>query len=203
MSAIARECRDGRLNARIGIVLSDRPGAAGLATARTLGIEAHAIPWQGAAGREEFERSLDAALARVRPDIIVLAGFMRILSPQFVASHAGRILNIHPSLLPKYSGLHTHRRALEAGEREHGASVHFVTAELDGGPLVLQSRVPVSVEDTEESLSARVQKTEHIIYPRVIGWLAEGRLTWRQDRPWLDGRPLIEPVVEDFGADRN
>ncbi len=203
MAAIARECREGRLNARIGIVLSDRPGVAGLDTARAMGIEARAIPWQGAAQRGVFERSLEAALAEVKPDLIVLAGFMRILSPQFVASHAGRILNIHPSLLPKYTGLHTHRRALEAGEREHGASVHFVTAELDGGPLVLQSRVPVRSEDTEQSLSARVQKTEHIIYPRVIGWLAEGRLTWRQDRPWLDGHPLLDPVVEDFSADRN
>lgn len=203
MAAIARECRAGRLNAQVSRVIAERPGVAGLETARALGIEARTVPWQGAGQRQAFEHSLAAALIDAKPDLIVLAGFMRILSPQFVASHAGRILNIHPSLLPKYTGLHTHRRVLEAGEREHGASVHFVTAELDGGPIVLQARVPVIRGDTEESLSARVQRTEHIIYPRVIGWLADGRLAWRQDRPWLDGQALNEPVVEDFGADRN
>ena len=123
---------------------------------------------------------------------------MRILSGEFVAARAGRILNIHPSLLPDYRGLHTHQRVLAAGERVHGASVHFVTAELDGGPVILQSRVTVRPQDTEAALSARVQATEHIIYPRVIGWLAEGRLAWRDGRAWLDGEPLAAPVVEDF-----
>lgn len=198
MAAIARRCREGRINARVGAVISDRPGAAGLDTARALGIATHVVPWQGPAGRPAFEQALARILAAANPGIIVLAGFMRILSPQFVASRAGRILNIHPSLLPRYRGLHTHRRVLEAGDREHGASVHFVTAELDGGPIVVQSRIAVTAGDTEESLSARVQATEHIIYPRVIGWLADGRLQWRQDRPWLDGRPLDEPVLEDF-----
>jgi len=108
------------------------------------------------------------------------------------------MLNIHPSLLPKYRGLHTHRRVLESGDGEHGASVHFVTAELDGGPVILQSRVAVRPQDAEDTLSARVQATEHIIYPRVIGWLADGRLAWREDRPWLDGKPLEAPIVEDF-----
>jgi len=198
MEAIARRCREGRLNAHVGAVISDRPGAAGLDTARKLGIATQVVPWQRPAGRPAFEQALAAALASANPEIIVLAGFMRILSAQFVASRAGRILNIHPSLLPKYRGLHTHRRVLEAGDREHGASVHFVTAELDGGPIVLQSRIAVAAGETEDSLSARVQATEHIIYPRAIGWLAEGRLVWRQNRPWLDGRPLEEPVVEDF-----
>ena len=203
MAAIARECLEGRLNARIGVVLSDRAGAAGLDTARGLGIHTGVIPWQAAAQRPAFDEALAGALAATSPDVIVLAGFMRILSAQFVAARAGRILNIHPSLLPKYTGLHTHRRVIEAGEREHGASVHFVTAELDGGPVVLQSRVAVLPGDSEQSLSARVQATEHIIYPRVIGWLAAGRLAWRQERPWLDDRPLEEPVVEDFRAARN
>ncbi len=203
MAAIARQCREGRLNARVVAVISDRAGAAGLDAARALGIETHLIPWQGPARRTAFEHALEAVLAAATPDLIVLAGFMRILSPQFVAARAGRILNIHPSLLPKYTGLHTHRRVLEAGDREHGASVHFVTEQLDGGPLILQSRLAVTAGDTEESLAARVQATEHMIYPRVIGWLSDGRLAWRQDRPWLDGRPLDEPLVEDFSADRN
>ncbi len=125
---------------------------------------------------------------------------MRVLSAPFVEAHAGRMLNIHPSLLPKYRGLHTHRRVLEAGERVHGASVHFVTPELDGGPVILQSRVAVRPGDTEPMLSARVQATEHIIYPRAIGWIADGRLAWREGRPWLDDTPLEAPIVEDFTA---
>jgi len=179
-------------------VLSERAGVAGLDTARALGIETRTVAWPGNTERMQFERGLDAALTTARPDIIVLAGFMRILSQQFVEARAGRILNIHPSLLPKYRGLHTHRRVLEAGDQMHGASVHFVTAELDGGPLILQSRVTVRPGDTENTLSARVQATEHTIYPRVIGWLADGRLAWREHRPWLDGKPLDAPIVEDF-----
>ena len=136
----------------------------------------------------------------VSPGPVILAGFMRVLSAGFVARYEGRMLNIHPSLLPKYTGLHTHRRVLEAGDTVHGASVHFVTAELDGGPLILQSRVPVKTGDTESTLSARVQATEHIIYPRVIGWLADGRLSWGGGRPQLDGSVLHHPVVEDMNV---
>jgi phosphoribosylglycinamide formyltransferase-1 len=123
---------------------------------------------------------------------------MRILSAEFVQSYLGRMLNIHPSLLPKYRGLHTHRRVLEAGDRVHGASVHFVTAELDGGPIVLQSKVAVKPGDSEAALSARVQATEYIIYPRVLGWLAEERLAWRNGAPWFDGKPLESPLLEEF-----
>ena len=198
MAAIARACAAGLINARVDLVLSERPGVAGLDTARGMGIETRTVAWPGATERLRFERDLETVLAAARPDLIVLAGFMRILSEQFVAARAGRILNIHPSLLPQYRGLHTHRRVLEAGERVHGASVHFVTAELDGGPVILQSRVAVRADDAEDTLSGRVQATEHIIYPRVIGWLADGRLVWRDDRPWLDGAPLDAPVVEDF-----
>jgi phosphoribosylglycinamide formyltransferase 1 len=200
MAAIARACLERRINARVGVVISDRPGVAGLATARDLGIEALTVPWQAARTREVFERELTEALDKHRPDVIVLAGFMRILSAEFVERYPGRMLNIHPSLLPKYRGLHTHRRALEGGDVEHGASVHFVTAELDGGPVVLQSRVPVRPGDTESDLSARVQTTEHIIYPRVIGLIADGRLGWREGRVWLDGKPLDTPIVEDTSA---
>lgn len=202
MAAIARACAEGRINARVSLVLAEDPRAAGLKAARALGIETRIVAWPGAGGRAQFERRLGEALAAARPDLIVLAGFMRILSQQFVEARAGRILNIHPSLLPGYRGLHTHHRVLKAGEKVHGASVHFVTAELDGGPVILQSRIRIRPDDTEASLSARVQVTEHIIYPRVIGWLADGRLGWRDDRPWLDGKPLEAPVVEDFDGSR-
>jgi phosphoribosylglycinamide formyltransferase 1 len=131
---------------------------------------------------------------------VILAGFMRILSASLAERYAGRMLNIHPSLLPKYRGLHTHARVLEAAEHEHGASVHFVTAELDGGPVVLQSRVPVLPGDSEATLSARVQATEHIIYPRVVNWIATGRLRWQNGQVQLDGKRLEAPVVEDFTA---
>ena len=130
----------------------------------------------------------------------MLAGFLRVLSPEFAGRYEGRLINIHPALLPKHRGLHTHARVLEAGDREHGASVHFATAELDGGPVVLQSRIAVRPAETEQDLAARVLATEHIILPRVIGWLAERRLAWRDGKPWLDGRALDAPVVEDFGA---
>ena len=200
MAAIARACLDGSINARVHVVISDRPGVPGLTTARDLGIETRMVPWQSADGRQAFERALGATLEAHRPEAIALAGFMRILSAPFVQRYAGRMLNIHPSLLPKYRGLHTHSCALAAADREHGASVHFVTAELDAGPVVLQSKVDVLPADTEADLSARVQATEHIIYPKVIGWLASGRLVWRDGRVWLDGRPLERPVLEDFRA---
>jgi phosphoribosylglycinamide formyltransferase 1 len=197
MVAIARACLAGQINARIRVVISDRPGVAGLASARELGIEALTIPWPGASDRESFEHALSEALDAQHTDLVVLAGFMRILSPGFVARYAGRMLNIHPSLLPKYTGLHTHRRALEAMDKEHGASVHFVTAELDGGPLVLQSKVPILPGDTEAGLSARVQATEHIIYPQVIGMMADGRLAWDDGHVRLDGKILDAPMESE------
>jgi phosphoribosylglycinamide formyltransferase-1 len=201
MVTIARACLAGQINARVRVVISDRPGVAGLAAARDLGIEALTIPWQGASDRSGFEHALGEALDAQHTDLVVLAGFMRILSPGFVARYAGRMLNIHPSLLPKYTGLHTHRRALEAMDTEHGASVHFVTAELDGGPLVLQSRVPIFAGDTEAALAARVQGTEHIIYPKVIGMIADGRLVLDEGRVRLDGKILGAPLVENVSAD--
>lgn len=200
MTAIARECIEQRISARIAVVICDRAGAAGITRARGMGIEAHVVAWNSAADRNAFELALGECIDAYRPDVVVLAGFMRILSAQFVERYAGRMLNIHPSLLPMYRGLNTHRRVLEGGDTEHGASVHFVTAELDGGPVVLQSRVHVKPDDTPATLSARVQATEHIIYPRVIGWLADGRLTWRDGRPQLDGKPLDAPIVEDMSA---
>jgi phosphoribosylglycinamide formyltransferase 1 len=198
MEALASACASGALAARIAVVIADRGGAAGLEAARARGIETAAVVHP--AERHAFERELGAVLERHRPDAVALAGFMRVLSAEFVAGYLGRMFNIHPSLLPKYRGLDTHRRVLEAGDTLHGASVHFVTPELDAGPVVLQSQVAVLRGDTEAKLAARVLATEHVIYPRVLGWFADGRLAWREDGAWLDGRRLTGPLTEDFRA---
>jgi len=196
MEALASACASGVLAARVAVVIADRGGAAGLDAARARGLETAALVHAG--DRGAFERALEAILGRYRPDAVALAGFMRVLSAQFVARYLGRMFNIHPSLLPKYRGLDTHRRVLEAGDAIHGASVHFVTPELDAGPVVLQSQVAVLPADTEPALAARVLATEHVIYPRVLGWFADGRLAWRDNGAWLDGRRLTAPLVEDF-----
>ena len=196
MEALASACASGVLAARVAVVIADRRGAAGLDAARARGLETAALVHAG--DRGAFERALEASLERYRPDAVALAGFMRVLSAQFVARYLGRLFNIHPSLLPKYRGLDTHRRVLEAGDAIHGASVHFVTPELDAGPVVLQSQVAVLPADTEATLAARVLATEHVIYPRVLGWFADGRLAWRDNGAWLDGRRLTAPLVEDF-----
>jgi phosphoribosylglycinamide formyltransferase-1 len=198
MTAILRAALAGDIAVQPAIVLADRSDAAGLASARELGVPTAA--WSGESHSGPFEPMLVRTLEAVQPDVIALAGFMRILSPALVGRYLGRMLNIHPSLLPAYRGLHTHRRVLAAGDTEHGASVHFVTPELDAGPVVLQSKVAVLPDDTEAALAARVLATEHIIYPRVLGWLADGRLRWRAGAPWLDGQRLDAPLVEDFRA---
>jgi phosphoribosylglycinamide formyltransferase-1 len=198
MRAIATACQARRIRAEVTLVIADRPEAAALGIARDLGIEAIVVSFREHAERSAFERALDIELRSRRPDIVALAGFMRILSPEFVTGWEGRMLNIHPSLLPRHTGLHTHRRVLEAGDREHGASVHYVTHELDGGPVVAQSRLAVRPGDTAETLSARVQATEHILYPRVLGWIADERLAWRNGQIVFDGRALDAPLVEDF-----
>ncbi|HSG65838.1 MAG TPA: phosphoribosylglycinamide formyltransferase [Gammaproteobacteria bacterium] len=175
-------------------VLSDRRDARGLERARRAGIPAQHLDPRSYAGRDAFDAALGDAIAAHEPGLIVLAGFMRILGADFVGRFAGRMLNIHPSLLPKLKGLHTHRRALENAETEHGATVHFVTAELDGGPTVIQYRTPVTDDDTEDTLSARVHAGEYIILPRAVGWFAEGRLRLQGASAVLDGKPLLEPV---------
>lgn len=185
-------------------VLSDKPTAAGLAMAQDLGVAAAAIPADGGSarnpsGRAEYDRKLAAAIDDCPPALIVLAGFMRILSPEFVNRYAGRIVNIHPSLLPKYPGLHTHRAVLAAGDPLHGATVHFVTAELDGGPPIIQATVRVRPGDDEARLAARVQAEEHRIYPLAVGWYCEGRLRCREGRAWLDGEVLDVPVQYEGG----
>jgi phosphoribosylglycinamide formyltransferase 1 len=178
----------------VASVISDRLDAQGLEIARHLGLAARAVPRPKGAERADYDSVLAAAIAEHSPSLIVLAGFMRILSASFVERFAGRILNIHPSLLPKFVGLHTHQRALEALEAEHGVTVHFVTEQLDGGPRVLQARVPIVPGDTEATLSQRVLIQEHIIYPLAVNWFCQGRLRCEAGKAWLDGRPLIEPV---------
>jgi len=195
LRAIAEQARSGELPVEIRAVISDRPDAAGLAWAATAGIATLALLPRDFPDRAAFDRALADAVQRYEPGLVVLAGFMRILGAEFVDRFAGRLVNIHPSLLPKYRGLHTHRRALEAGEREHGASVHFVTRELDGGPVVIQARVPIRNDDDEASLAARVLAEEHRIYPECIGWFAAGRLQLRDGAVLLDGRMLASPLV--------
>jgi phosphoribosylglycinamide formyltransferase-1 len=181
MAALIEAANADDYPAEIVLVVSNRPDAAGLAHARDAGIATAVVDHAPfGADRGAFERALDAALAAQRIDIICLAGFMRLLSPWFVTRWSGRMLNIHPALLPQFKGLHTHRRALEAGVAQHGATVHFVVPEMDSGPIVAQESVPVLKGDTEETLAARVLEVEHRIYPRALRLLAEGKATPQQ-----------------------
>ncbi len=178
MSALIDAAKVPDYPAEIVLVLSNRPDAAGLARAREAGIATAAIDHAPfGADREAFERAIDAALTAHRIDVVCLAGFMRLLSPWFVTRWSGRMLNIHPALLPQFKGLHTHRRALEAGVARHGATVHFVVPEMDSGPIVAQESVPVIEGDTEETLAARVLEVEHRIFPQALRLVAEGKAT--------------------------
>ena len=197
MLAIARRCASGEIPATIVLVASDRAAAPGLAAAAALGIETLALPPAPGEARPAYDARLRSTIDARTPDLVVLAGFMRILDASFVDAYAGRLLNIHPSLLPRHKGLHTHQRAIDAGDRVHGATVHYVTPELDGGPAVLQARLRIHGGEDARTLAARVQACEHVIYPRVIEWVARRRLHCRAGQPELDGRPLVEPIVED------
>ncbi|MDR7344897.1 phosphoribosylglycinamide formyltransferase-1 [Pantoea alhagi] len=190
LQAILDACEQGRINASVAAVFSNKANAFGLERAARAGVAAHALSAADYPNREAFDQQLMRAIDSYAPDLVVLAGYMRILSPAFVAHYHDRLLNIHPSLLPKYPGLHTHRQALANGDSEHGTSVHFVTDQLDGGPVILQARVPVFSGDSEEDVTARVQHQEHAIYPLVINWFVENRLVMRDNAAWLDGNPL-------------
>src|SRR5512134_638212 len=170
------------LPAEVARVVSSRADAPGLAAARALGVAAELVDHRSFASREAFDAALGAAIEAERPDVVALAGFMRILTPGFVARFRGRMLNIHPSLLPAFPGLRTHARALDAGVRIHGCTVHFVTEQLDGGPIVVQAAVPVLLQDSAETLAARVLAEEHRIYPEAIRWLLEGRVRLAGER---------------------
>jgi phosphoribosylglycinamide formyltransferase-1 len=179
-------------------VISNRADAFGLERARRAGIPAEVLDHRDYAGRAPYEAELRTLIDRYAPGLVILAGFMRILTPAFVEHYAGRMLNIHPSLLPKFRGLQTHQRALDADEREHGASVHFVTPELDGGPVVIQARLSIHPGEDAATLAQRVLTLEHVIYPRAVGWFAQGRLRLGEDgRPRLDGAPLLSPIRLD------
>jgi phosphoribosylglycinamide formyltransferase-1 len=203
MRALIERSRESDAAYAVVSVISDRADAGGLESARQLGVEARALPRSTGGDRADYDRLLAAAITEYSPSLVVLAGFMRILSAEFVERFAGRILNIHPSLLPKYAGLHTHRRVLEARETEHGVTVHFVTEQLDGGPPVLQARVPILPGDTERTLSQRVLIQEHIIYPLAVNWFCQGRLRCEAGKAWLDGRLLNEAVqISDLPAEK-
>jgi phosphoribosylglycinamide formyltransferase-1 len=176
-------------------VVSNRPGAFGLTRAARAGIPTAIVDHTAYEDRASFEAALADCVDGFAPRLVCLAGFMRILTPAFVARYHGRMLNIHPSLLPRYRGLHTHQRALDAGDAEHGATVHFVTEELDGGPRILCARVPVLAGDTAEVLAARVLAQEHRIYPLAVRWCAEGRLRLGPAGAELDGQVLPEPLA--------
>ena len=182
------------LDLHLAVVLSNKPDAFGLQRARDAGIPIECVQNGDFDDRGSFDAAVAGILDRYQPDLVILAGFMRILSAAFVQRYAGRIINIHPSLLPKYPGLQTHQRAIEAADRWHGATVHFVTEELDSGPLIIQGRVPVSERDSADTLAARVLKIEHRIYPEAARLFASGRLAFRDGQAWLDGEPLAHPL---------
>ena len=185
---------ENRLDVDLSVVISNKAGAYGLTRATQANIETITVPSADFPTREEFENALAEAIDRYAPDVIVLAGFMRLLTPAFVNRYAGRIINIHPSLLPKFRGLHTHQRALENGERWHGCTVHFVSEDLDGGPAIIQGKVAVLDDDTEGQLAARVLRVEHKVFPQALALIAAGRLELKDAEIWFDSEKLIEPI---------
>ena len=194
LQALIDGMRAGRLPIEIRAVISNRPGVQGLERAARAGIATQVVDDRDYPDRAGFEAVLRARIDGHAPGLVVLAGFMRILTPETVGHYAGRMLNIHPSLLPAFTGLNTHQRALDAGCTEHGASVHFVTPDLDGGPVIAQVRVPVLPNDDARTLARRVLQQEHRLYPAVVGWYAQGRLACRDGRVLFDGQPLEAPV---------
>lgn len=192
LQALIDACEKEEIPGKIAAVISNKASALGLERAKKAGIETKVIEHQKFAQREIFDAELIRAIDKFSPDLVVLAGFMRILTEDFVRRYEGKMLNIHPSLLPKYPGLNTHRRALESGDKEHGVSVHFVTAELDSGPNVIQALVPVLSQDNEETLAARILKQEHIIYPIAVKWYIDGRLSMKDGAAYLDDELLPE-----------
>lgn len=195
LQAILDAVHSGHIDANMAVVISNRPDAGGLQRAKDAGIATEVVDHRQYSDREAYDQALAETLDRYQPSLIALAGFMRILTPEFVARYQGRMFNIHPSLLPKYRGLHTHRRALEAGDTEHGASVHYVTPELDGGPVVLQGSIAIQAQDTEASLASRImQEVELLAYPQALSWAAAGRLTLRAEGVYFDDKHLTAPL---------
>ncbi|MDP9582380.1 UNVERIFIED_ORG: phosphoribosylglycinamide formyltransferase-1 [Burkholderia contaminans] len=187
MEAIVRACAQERWPAQVAAVIANRPDAAGLAFAASHGVATAVVDHRSFDGRDSFDAALAAEIDRFAPDLVVLAGFMRILTPDFVRRYEGRLLNIHPSLLPSFKGIHTHQQALDAGVALHGASVHFVIPELDSGAIVAQGAVPVRAGDDAAALARRVLTVEHVLYPRAVRWFVEGRLRLE------NGRAVVAP----------
>ena len=182
----------------ICVVFSNNPAAYGLERAEKAGISTACVDHRDFEDRESFDRAAAGALDKFEPELIVLAGFMRILSPWFVRHYEGRILNIHPALLPLYPGLNTHQRAIDAGDAQHGTTVHFVTEELDGGPRIMQGRLDIRPSESAEELASRIQAVEHRIYPRATQLVADGEIVFRDGQAIRDGQRLAEPLLIDF-----
>ena len=196
LQAIIDACANGKIAGNVTAVVSNKAGVYGLERAKNAQIPTHVLSHKDYDSREVYDQALIKQIDQYQPDVVVLAGFMRILTADFVSHYAGKLINIHPSLLPKYQGLDTHQRAIDAGDEAHGCSVHFVTEELDGGPVILQAKVPIFEDDDIDSLSQRVHVQEHLIYPMVVKWMCEKRLTMTQESntfsAYLDGA-LLSP----------
>ena len=197
LQAIIDAIRDGDLPVEIAAVISNRADALGVHRAERAHIPVKVIVHQEYASRDDFDDALMQQIDQYGPDLVVLAGFMRRLGRDLVRHYQGRLVNIHPSLLPKYPGLHTHRRVLEAGDAEHGATIHYVTEEVDGGPIISQVRSAVLDDDTQESLKQRVQQLEYVLYPRVLRWFAQNRLKLDDNRVFFDGVPASKTGVSE------
>lgn len=180
LQAIIDACAENKISGNVSAVISNKADVYGLERAHNANIKTHVLSHKDYDSREVYDQALIKVIDQHQPDVVVLAGFMRILTAEFVEHYQGRLINIHPSLLPKYQGLDTHQRAIGAGDQEHGCSVHFVTEELDGGPVILQAKVPVFEDDNADSLAQRVHVQEHQIYPMVVKWMCEKRLTMQQ-----------------------
>lgn len=194
LQAIIDAIQANTLNAEIRCVISNRPNVLGLQRAQDAGIETMVLDHKDFADRESFDSALQQTIDQYQPRLVILAGFMRILTDKFVDHYSGRMLNIHPSLLPDFRGLNTHQRVLEAGCKQHGVTVHFVTNELDSGPLVIQALINVNSDDTAETLEQRIHEQEHIIYPMAIQWFAEGRISCIDNHVYLDNKLLTHPL---------
>lgn len=194
LQALIDKIHEDEISGEIVAVISNRPDVAGLDKARAAGIAAETLDHKQFDDRESFDKALAECIDGYRPDLVVLAGFMRILTPEFVEHYSGRMLNIHPSRLPLYKGLNTHQRALDAGDKIHGASVHFVTPDLDGGPVIMQSEIVIHDDHTAESLGDHVREQEHVLYPLVVRWFCEGKITLEGNQVIKDGKRLEHPL---------
>jgi phosphoribosylglycinamide formyltransferase-1 len=194
LQALIDAQKAGEMSGEIKAVISNRPNAFGLERAKKAAIQTAVVDHTQYPDRDSFDAAMIEAIDSFQPDLVILAGFMRILTDDFVEHYRGRMLNVHPSLLPKFRGLNTHQRAIDAGEREHGVTIHFVTPELDGGPLIIHARTTIRADDNAQSLAERVQQLEHRIYPLAVDWFACGRLKLDDDRVFLDDSPLDEPI---------